>query len=417
MKPFDSLSPFARLTFQRELTAGIISSVFVGGASLLAVLMKKHFGASNFQLSIFETVSAIAFISSIWVNRWTEMISSRRLILVAGLIRTGLFALLGFARTPTAMILLFGMSQLTMAAIHPAMSRLWKANYDDRERLEAASYLNAIRSIFEMAMAYAITAAVDHRVELYRYLLPLAGISGALAQWCLSRIPFQGGEREEAPARTLQEHNVLVEYLHLLKRNRSLSFFYFLFFFYGLAAWIHSPLQVAYLEDMLRLSYKQFSLVLFIVPQVITMLTYPILARFINRIGIFTSWFAFSLIEAVHLLIMMFGTTLDVFLVAKALKGFVNGGTSLLWAVGVLNFSQNRAEIRQFAALHLTFTGVRALIGPLIGLATANYFGTGAIFTMSFIVNGVALLGVTIHLLNRHFPKFIGVRQPSNRQI
>lgn len=407
-----NLTPSGRRTFRGELTAGLVNSVFVGASSILAVLLKKHFNASLLELAIYASVSSLAFLLSIWVNRWMERVGVRAIILYGGLIRMFFFALLGFAQTPVHLIIFFGLSQITVAALHPAMSRLWKSNYDDRERLEVTGYINAIRSVFEMLMAYLITAAVDYDVSLYRYLLPFAALTGALAQWILARIPLQGGDGEEVPERTKAERHILVEYVHVLQRNRRLAFFLFLFFFYGMGNWIHNILQVAYIEELMGLSYKEFSLVLFIIPQFITILCFPFLARWIDRFGIFSSYFVFSLVDAIHYIFMMYGSTLTMFMVAKAIKGVANSGTTLLWAVGVLYFSQSKAEIRQFAALHLTLTGIRALLGPFIGLVAAHYLGTVSIFTMAFLCNGIALVSLSLYMFNRQFPSIarIGYR-------
>src|SRR4030042_2272218 len=106
---FLMLSPSGRKTFKAELAAGIANSCFIGASALLPVLLKKYFDASNLQLSVFSSVSCIAYLLSIWVNRWTERVSARKIILLAGLIRTGLFSVLGWGQTPSGLIMLFGL--------------------------------------------------------------------------------------------------------------------------------------------------------------------------------------------------------------------------------------------------------------------------------------------------------------------
>ncbi|MBN2382576.1 MFS transporter [bacterium] len=242
------LSESGRMTFRAELEAGIVGSVFVGANALLVVLLKKYFGASLLQLGIFGSISSIAYISAIWLNRLTEQIRARTLIRYAGMVRSLLFILLGFVQTPVGLIVVFGLSQIAYAAIHPAMSRLWKANYNDRERMEVTGSLNAIRSLFEMALAWFITMLFDYNELTFRIIVPLSGICGAVSFLIISRVKLINGDTEDVPPRHKSDRNILVEYYHVLIKNKPLAYFLFLFFFFGSANWIHNVLQVAYLE-------------------------------------------------------------------------------------------------------------------------------------------------------------------------
>lgn len=305
-------------------------------------------------------------------------------------------------------------AQIMLAGVVTVRSAVWKLNYPRSHRGQITARIQRLRSIGSVIGMLAAGSALDGDPTSYRYIFPIAAACGAIGIWIAAGIRVRGDKLPDKRAQdTVAQSPAQVNWVEP----------------YSVTA-LMSPGHV--IGQMFRVLRKDNRFLQYCIAQSMTgisnLLTISVAVAVVTRdldpgdewgfwistallsalsnlamLGSISRWgrlfdsvgvLRFRVINVVcwaaGLAFGLFGTLAVVhgsrigaayfpFAVFMfALRGIANGlgsgGGALAWNLGHLDFAKpEEAEI--YMGIHVSLTGLRGLVAPLIGMWLFNHFG------------------------------------------
>ncbi|HNT28180.1 MAG TPA: MFS transporter, partial [bacterium] len=157
-----------------------------------------------------------------------------------------------------------------------------------------------------------------------------------------------------------------------LRENAPFRRFEAAFFTYGSGFMVVLPAMPILLVDHLNLSYSVVSFGRGVMSAIFLIIFTPLLGRVLDRRDpVFLSMVSFfTLIAYPTLLIAAWflrGAAEPLFYLSFAAFGIAMAGVTLTWNVGPMYFAATPQEIPRLMSVHVTLTGLRGLLVPILG--------------------------------------------------
>jgi MFS family permease len=170
---------------------------------------------------------------------------------------------------------------------------------------------------------------------------------------------------------------------------------------YGFAFMLLSPVVPVYMVDVAHLQYKQTQLASGVLYQIGTLVFPPLWGRLLDRTGphklcsiIFCILAFYPLTLLGGPLWLRWGVPLAwTVYIAHIIFGAGMSGIAVAWNLAPLSFS-GKADASQYTGAHVTLTGVRGMIAPIVGALVLKYMGYPWVFALSALVFSVASTGM-----------------------
>lgn len=243
-----------------------------------------------------------------------------------------------------------------------------------------------------MVLTFVAGRLLDIHEDSFRLILMVTGIVGFASAAVLAMIRVQ----EPLVARIRQPLNwkqTLVEPItgtfRLLKENKAFAAFERSFSIYGMGFIMMQPIIPIYLVDKLQLTYTANFLAKGIVSQLGMLLLSPLIGKLHDKMHPFRFMAAaFGLLMVFPLLFVVSSlvsgeTLLPVVIVFMAylIFGIAMAGVNITWNMGSIYFAGD-ADASIYQSVHVTMTGIRGLIAPVLGFVILKVFS----LTMVFVV-------------------------------
>lgn len=382
-----------RPTYIRLLAYGLLRSpgyaFMFGLASLIAV---KSLAAPPWEVALlaaaFPFGNLLAIFWSKWITRstnkiayafWPEIASSIVLISIA-------FA--NNSHTFTAGLCLF---LLLRAPIIQAHSAILRANYPAKWRSWLLARVLAMSEILMAGAGLVFGILLELDPMFYRGLFPLAGACGLLAAFQVNHIRLRG-ERKANQANAAPPDYSLRRILGVLRHDRRFLRYEISFFLFGFANIMTLPIIPLFLEHDLGIRYRDAGLILVTLPILLDVLMLPFWGRTLDRQNPLLMRAIFNVIFAFGILTYSVAVSLQVFTTGRMIVAFVQGGSVLVWLLGI-NYFARREEVPVYMGLHQTLTGIRGVIAPFVGIGLAGLLGGyRPVFFVAFVLMNVGTL-------------------------
>lgn len=342
------------------LGTGLASSS--GLASFVAV---KSFGASEKEAIFISLAIQIGNLMGIF---WARLMSGRRRLRIAfqaEFISFLVFIPIAFVTRPQAFIALIFLNTILKAPALVALAAVMRENYPARTLATTLGKAEAV-SLASMALSallFGYLLRVD--AHAYWYLYPVCGFVGLLAAWQLRGIP-----ERKPDARPAVGAPSIFDIYHILRRDRDFLRYQITYFIFGIGATIYTALLPLYLAQDLKSDHQQAAMALVVLQTALPVVTSPLWGRVIDRMNVLLLRGLFNILwGACPLLVIAFHTIHGAYL-AQFLMGLTTGGSALIWALGI-NIYAKKADVSTYMGIHTTLTGLRGLIGPVVGLNLA----------------------------------------------
>jgi MFS family permease len=156
------------------------------------------------------------------------------------------------------------------------------------------------------------------------------------------------------------------------------------------------PLRVEYLA---RPSYgiaataATITLLTVTVPSVVRLACIPLFGRLFDRMTFFAARILVNLLFAAYVVAFFSGTSWIALALGAVVFGVATAGGDLLWALWVTKFAP-AGRVADYMGLHTFFTGVRAVIAPVVAFAVVERLSLGwiAVLAAGLMVVSSALL-------------------------
>ena len=382
--PLSDLPRTAAALLRRDLATWSLTAVALGAleGGLLGVLVKERFdgaapaGWVNFAVAVVAGAPAFSNLVSLAAARWSHARPRvpllRRLLVVLGIC---LFAL---ALPPVSA---WGMVWFCLAALLGRVAwsgvltlraALWRSNYARSYRGRVASRVAQLAALIMAATSAGIGAALDVHEDAFRVLYPLAGLAAFWAAWVYRgtrqrhQWRFLAAERDDVAS---GPPGVSAMW-RVLRQDRAFRQYMAAMMLFGSGNLMVLALLVVTLSEQLGVERSAQVLITSSVPLVFLCFSTRAWGRFLDQRHILAyravhSWFfvaAFVAFAAGAVAGLVWP-----FWLGSALLGLATGGAYVGWNLGHNDFTDD-ARSSLYMAIHVTLTGLRGGLMPLVGV-------------------------------------------------
>lgn len=385
----------------------LIEGVVLGVLALNEFVFIKSINGSNYQLGLLFQFSMVVFLFLILINEFLKRVKNRALLLrwVAVGSRLPLLLIWFFPHEASAysnqvyhlfFLALFFFYFAGNMVIYPNINYLLKQNYQHSNFGKLYSYATSSNKIIMLVVTFAYGYLLDADNFAFTYILPVIGILAILSVFVLSFIPYpQTDEVVKSKGIIESVATSIKEMKSILSKNIPYRHFEYGFMLYGFSFMISVTVITIYFYDELNLNYSSVAFyrnaynILAIVllpyfgkllgnidPRKFATLTYASIALYISFI-LLTTYLPYNF--------KLYDITIYYTLILYVVfHGIFAATMVLLWNIGSSYFCKPN-EAGTYQSLHLSLTGLRAVVAPLLGVLFYEVLGFEITFSIAIV--------------------------------
>ena len=401
------LEPLARTSFRWEkLTecAFPITLVLLEGG-VVGVIAAKVYQVSPLTLAIISAAPMFANLSSF---AWNRVASGRPKVSLACLLQVGiLLCVLAVAIAPIndtgAVVLVASMiiSRILVAGLVTIRSVIWSLNYARSKRAQATGQLQMIASLVTVIIASAVGPFLDRYPDGMPWLYAVGVLAGLIGIAFFRRVTVIGeAEHLQKESEASSQRRQSVSFVTILRNDRRFAKYQMSMFAAGFGNMLIEAPLIFLITRELSASYATSIALTMVIPFTISLVSLPLWARYLDRVHVAQFRARQSLLWVVALILTMLGAVLGSILwlaISRVVMGIARGGGSLAWQLGHNDFAKPD-QLSAYMGIHVTLTGVRGAIAPLLGMLLYSNLGgisgDGAwVFALAAFICGLSGLG------------------------
>jgi MFS family permease len=393
LKRFRNLNPQERNTAILLLLAALFNGVILSLNQTQDIIARKALHAEDWQLMLMTMIWPVANFFSVWWARIFERSCHKhRYFLLAGIIGRLTMVWAIWLVSMNEYLVLLGLLFVSNSLIVPAQNSIYQRNISPRRRSRVFGMTLSVGIGVSVVLTFFAGRLLDVREQSFRWILVGTGIIGFISAAVLSLIRIQEPvERALCPRPGWKE--VFLEPLtgmfRLLRENKAFGAFERNFSIYGMGFIMMQPIIPIYMVDKLQLNYTTNFLAKGIVSQLGMLLLSPLIGKLHDRMHPFRFMAgAFGLLMVFPVLFVVSSlcegeALLPVVIVFAAylIFGIAMAAVNITWNMGSIFFAGD-ADASIYQSVHVTMTGIRGLIAPVLGFVLLKVFS----LTMVFVV-------------------------------
>ncbi len=385
---FDSPTalPFvARTLMPREVQVNALMAVALGAleGGLLGVIVKTGFdtaapaGWVNLAVALVSGAPALANVASLsFANlahgrNKTHWVAALMALTAASTLLLAVAPISAFGLVWVTFWMIF--ARLCWCGVITLRAAIWRANFPRHVRATITGRIAVTYSILIALTAAGIGLAMELDDRAWRLLFPLAGLLGLLASWRYRRFTVRGHGRllrAEAAAGSGRAMR-LTDAIAVLREDRWYRRYMATMFLFGSGNLMVIALLVVILTEQLGMGRLEQVLITTTVPLIAVALFTPFWARRLDRMHVLEYRSVHSWMFVAAMSCFAPGAIFDqtwLFWLGALILGSAFAGGKLGWNLGHNDFSSD-GRSTLYMAIHVTLTGIRGLLAPLIGIA------------------------------------------------
>ena len=403
----------ARLSYRRELTSWVFVPLMLSGlqGGTIAIFLKKTFsgveGISPSELDLAVSIVAASkaighLISFFWagVSR-----GKRKVPFMVGLqlVTAAIVAAFAFApRTSNGLWLVTGLSIAAWtiwSGFTTLRAGVWRANYAKNYRPRIAGHIMTIDALLVAAAGVVIGYSLDVDPMTYRIIFPVLAVTGVVGSVLFRRIPFRRETSHLTAEREVKSNHgpslSPMVIARVLREDRWYRGYMACMFMMGFGNLMLHPVLAIALTDQFNVGYQTGIAIATVIPLVCLTFAIPFWGKRLARMHVieFRAVHAWSFACVSILVLVGVATHQLAFLFAAAVvTGIGWGGGALAWNLGHQHFSPPHRDA-EYMGVHITLTGIRGVIGPILGVQLYTHFAvTGQQTTALLICFAICLV-------------------------
>jgi MFS family permease len=391
---FKNLNPIEKQTARLLLWSAAFNGIIMSMGQTQDIIARKALNAAAWQLTVMAMIWPISNFMSIWWGRMFEKSCHKsryfifvgvfgRLSLIYGLWLTGM----------NEFMLMLGLMFSFNSLLIPAQNTIYQKNIDASRRGKVYGYTMSVGMLMAVGFTLFAGRILDINEEYFRLILVVTAVGGFISAMLLSLIKIQ-----DSPAATdCQPMNwkqtmldPLKRSVTLLKVNKPFALFERDFSIYGMGFIMVQPVLPFFLVDTLKLSYTGNFLAKGIISQIPMLLLSPYLGKWHDKLHPFRfiSIF-FGLLALFPAMLLLSSLVLPYHTLAVALVylgffifGIAMTGVNIAWNMSSIYFA-GKDDASMYQSVHVTMTGIRGILAPLLGLFLMKTFGITSVFIVA----------------------------------
>jgi len=387
------LTPFVRQTVLLLMVAAIFNGAVLSLGQTQDIIARKALNAKDWQLMLMTMIWPISNFLSIWWGRLFEKSRHKsRYFLAGGVVGrlTLLYAI--WLTTMNEYLLLMGLLYSANSLLIPAQNSIYQHNIRPQRRSSIYGYTMSLSMIVSVSLTFVAGRVLDIHEASFRWILVITGIAGFISSFLLSRIKIQEPLVDTPKMKeALSIKDTLMEpirrSLSLMKSNKPFAAFERSFSIYGMGFIMMMPIIPIYMVDRLQMSYTNNFLAKGILSQVGMLFLAPLFGRLHDRMHPFKFiGISFAILMIFPLLMVLSSiwagesvTAVIIVFIAYTIFGLAMTGINMAWNMSSIFFAGNE-DAAMYQSVHVTLTGVRGMIAPVLGFVLLRVFGIESVF-------------------------------------
>ena len=393
--------------------AEILEGFSVGAIALNEFVFLKSLDGDSYLVGVLFQVSIAIMLFSIFFNQLIRRTSNKKRLfrLSIWITKLPLFMLIFFTPETRGEIFfhyffigIYLAYSMTKPLMMPLMNMILKQNYTNKNFGMLYSKVATVNKLVVVISTFLIGSFLDMDGYSFRYLYPITAILSIIGRYIFLRTPFRDNSIDVKLPMGKSLTTSITNMAGIIKKNKPYRDFELGFMFYGFSFMIAWPVMTIFFNDVLEMNYSS---VAFYKNQatLMSLLILPFMGKYLSKtdprkFGIYTflSLMFFLIFIAVT---EYWRSSFELFnitfyysiLIAYSFLAIFFAMMLLLWNIGSVYFCDND-DVSTYQSIHMSMTGVRGLIGPLIGVGvykSIGYFNTFMLSTI-FIILSVAVM-------------------------
>lgn len=411
---FRELTPSVRQTVILLMTAAIFNGAILSLGQTQDIIARKALYAKDWQLMLMTMIWPISNFFSIWWGRLFERSHHKdRYFLMGGIFGRLVLLYAIWLSTMNEYLVMMGLMFSANSLLIPAQNTIYQKNIRPQRRANVYGYTMSIGMLISVSLTAVAGRFLDGNENSFRWILAITGISGFISSFLLSRIKIQEpaiDPLQSKPKIKLRDVflDPVIRSRKLLKDNKPFACFERSFTLYGMGYIMMQPIIPIYMVDKLQLSYTNNFLAKGVLSQIGMLFLAPLLGRLHDKMHPFLYIaYSFALLMAFPLLFVLSSiwagesaiAVVIVFL-AYTIFGLAMTGVNMAWNMSSIYFA-GKQDAAMYQSVHVTLTGIRGLIAPVLGFALLNIMGINSVFIVA-----AGFLGVASYMSLRDYRRF-----------
>ncbi len=380
---------------KRTLILLIIASAFngfvIGTFNIQDVLAKKALQSLDWQITILVMLWPLSNLFSIW---WGKALEHSRTLskffLITGFVgRLCLLLMLwvhNYYQYLIIMIVVFSFNAL----ISPAQNSIYKNNLSPRNRGKIFGYAASILTLVAVIFSFFFGKLLDLNESLFRPILAFVGIAGFISSLLMAIIKVRSKKYIEQPLKFRELFLTPIRRtLQIFKKNKDFAIFQRNYFIYGIGFMIVLPAIPKYLVEILQMDYTQTFFAKGVISQLGILFLAPLAGKIHDKKNPanFSSK-AFLLLGFYPLILFISNFFIETnyvnFIVyfSYLVFGIAMSAIMISWNISSIYFAR-KDDVSMYQSVHVSLTGLRALIVPFLGYLLLTIFNVQVVFLIS----------------------------------
>lgn len=360
------------------LWMNLASEPLISLYSLIPFILRKDFGSSMFQVSLFITLRPVLSVFSFY---WSAYLKEGKGRLIANLISASVLAYLPFLFFPWVdnfwfLLLASGMFQLFSKAAFPSLIEILKRNIPKKSREHAYSLFFILSFVESGFLGILFGGLLDAHAIDWKMLFFCASLVGLTSVFFFSRLRVpELLKKEETGEVQLSLVRPWKESFLLIRERADFAHFQAAFMIGGSALMLMAPALSSYYADTLALSYTNITTARFIFMAIGVAGSSLLWKKGLSHLSLLklTLWvlLGFGLFPIALLL-----ARIDLWFLYFAffIYGVAQAGSHLIWNLSGTFFAAEQ-DSSPYSRVNLLMQGLRGAVMPIVGGVICEFVG------------------------------------------
>jgi MFS family permease len=266
----------------------------------------------------------------------------------------------------------------------PLLTVTYERNFPPSELGRRVGWGLSVKVAVSAVSGLLMGAALTRWPHRWWLVVLLGAVASGVLAFLQLRMPSEKLDRVPGVRTTALPH------FHLLATDRRLRLTLMAWMLMGFGNLMLLPLRVEFLarpQYGINASAERIAVLTVVVPAVVRLLAMPLFGAIFDRMSFFAARILVNVLFALYVAAFFTGTSTAGLLVGAIVLGVGSAGGELMWALWVTKFAP-AGRTADYMGLHTFFTGIRAVLAPLVGFAIVGHVSLGwvAVGAAAFMV-------------------------------
>ncbi|MCA9782697.1 MAG: MFS transporter [Calditrichaeota bacterium] len=395
-----------RLTLRIQMMAALFQGSVLASQQLVSTVARKSLEASDFQVMLITMVLPLCFTFSIWWGGMLRRVRNWRILFpLLGVFGALPMALMSLSTSITVLLFLLTVFFTGQSLYIPLKNRIVQSNYPPGRRGRLFSLVSMVQAGVVLTVSWVLGHWMDAGPDNWRWLFVVIAVSGLIDRCLNGMIPIGGEARleaqrwgrpdtEETPAAfRFSLLGPLRDAVTELKGNRPFLHWELHFMLYGLSFFMILAVLPGFLVQGMGLSYATIAVGQISLARLGNMVSTNLFGRLHDRTnpatycgGVFLLLAGYPTVLLMCSLLLGTSSALIWLLyLGFLINGVAMSGVNMAWTMSAMTFARGNDAAR-YQSIHVSLTGIRGLLGPLLGWATTVLFGWSTAFSLAILL-------------------------------